>query len=298
MTKLITRNGNIVPPVGLGTFPFQGDEMCEVVLNALKIGYRLIDTSDDYRGESGVGLAVDKLADIGLNREDIFLLTKISDDDSYDDDPLTGVYFNKNSKFMKRHSVEEIVREKVEKSLYEMHTDYIDALLIHQPYPNYSVEIWKVLIELKREGVVRYIGVSNYQERHIESLIKETGVCPEINESYASPVGIKQSLVDYCIDRNCQFVTYSPLMEVSTGKITPNDLQPIMSKYHKSLAQIVIRWNIERGCIPLPKSKKVSRLAENFDVFDFQLTTDEMKMINTLNYDYQHFLESLMCAGI
>ena len=264
MTKLITRNGNIVPPVGLGTFPFQGDEMCEVVLNALKIGYRLIDTSDDYRGESGVGLAVDKLADIGLNREDIFLLTKISDDDSYDDDPLTGVYFNKNSKFMKRH----------------------------------SVEIWKVLIELKREGVVRYIGVSNYQERHIESLIKETGVCPEINESYASPVGIKQSLVDYCIDRNCQFVTYSPLMEVSTGKITPNDLQPIMSKYHKSLAQIVIRWNIERGCIPLPKSKKLSRLAENFDVFDFQLTTDEMKMINTLNYDYQHFLESLMCAGI
>ena len=298
MIKLTTCTGSVIPPIGLGTFPFQGEEMCSIVLNALKIGYRLIDTSDDYRGEAGIGLAVDRLTDINMHREDIFLQTKITDDDSYDDEPLTGVYFNKNSKFMKRHTVEEVVREKVNKSLYEMHTDYLDALLIHQPYPDYSVDIWKVLIELKKEGVVRYIGVSNYHERHVETLIKETGVCPEINEAYASPVGTKQPLLDYCSKNNCQFITYSPLMEVATGRISSKDLQPLMDKYNKSLAQIVIRWNIDRGCIPLPKSKNPNRLAENFNVFDFQLTDAEMSSINSMNYDYQHLVESLICAGI
>ena len=298
MIKLTTKSGVNIPPVGLGTFPFQGEEMCKVVLDALKIGYRLIDTSDDYRGESGIGLAVDKLADVGLTRHDVFILTKVTDDDSYDDEPLTGVYFNKNSKFMKRHSVEEVVREKVKNSLYQMHTDYLDALLIHQPYPDYLVDIWKVFIELKKEGVVRYIGVSNFHERHIETLVEATGVWPEINESYASPVGTKQQLVGYCTNNNCQFITYSPLMEVATGRISNKDLQSIIDKYHKSLAQIVIRWNIDRGCIPLPKSRKADRLAENFNVFDFQLTADEMEMINGLNCDYQHLVESLICAGI
>ena len=298
MRKFTTRSGSIISPIGLGTYPIQGEELCKVVLEALQIGYRLIDTSDDYRGETGIGLAVDRLSEIGMMREDIFLLTKITDNDSYDDEPLTGIFFNRNSKFMTRHSVEEIVREKVNKSLYEMHTDYLDALLVHQPYPDYYIEIWEVMTELKKEGLVRYIGVSNFHECHIESLIKATGVCPEINESYASPVGTKQKLIDYCEKKDCQFITYSPLMDVVTGRISKENLLPIMKKYEKSLAQIVIRWNVDRGCIPLPKSKKTNRMAENFDVLDFQLTSEEIEMINGLNYDYQYLVESLICAGI
>ena len=168
----------------------------------------------------------------------------------------------------------------------------------HWDYADYYIEIWEVMTELKKEGLVRYIGVSNFHECHIESLIKATGVCPEINESYASPVGTKQKLIDYCEKKDCQFITYSPLMDVVTGRISKENLLPIMKKYEKSLAQIVIRWNVDRGCIPLPKSRKTNRLAENFDVLDFQLTSEEIEMINGLNYDYQYLVESLICAGI
>lgn len=298
MKALRTASNAIVPPVGLGTYPFQGKEIEEIVIRSLEIGYRLIDTSDDYRGEPGIGTAIDELKELGLKRDDIFLQTKITDDDSYADEILTGMYFNKNSKIMQRHSVEEIVRNKVEKSLYDMHTDYLDSLLIHQPYPDYMVDIWKVLIKLKEERVVRYIGVSNFRERHMEKLISSTGVCPEINECYASPIGTKQSLVDYCNLHNCLFITYSPLNDVAHNLIPVSDIQPIMDKYQKSLAQIILRWNIERGCLPLPKTKNPKRLVENFNVFDFSLTKDEVETISSMNYDYQYLVESKICAGL
>ena len=218
MIKLKTVKGEIIPAVGLGTYPFQGGDMANVVKKALEIGYRLIDTSDDYRGESGIGLAIDGLSEIGLKREDIFLQTKITDDDSYDDEPLSGLFFNKNSRFMKRHTVEDVVREKVDNSLYEMHTDYLDSLLIHQPYPDYYEEIWEVLIKLKKEGKVRYIGVSNFYERHLEKL-KYCDIIPEINQIYMSPIGIKTKDVDYCNKEGIQLMTYSPLIDIKAGRL-------------------------------------------------------------------------------
>lgn len=298
MKVLLTKNNTAIPFIGLGTFPFQERVMADMVKDCLKVGYRLIDTSDDYRGESGIGMALDELPEIGLKREEIFLQTKITDNDSYADESLTGMYFNKYSKIMQRHSVEEIVRNKVEKSLYDMHTDYLDSLLIHQPYPDYMVEIWNVMIKLKDEGIVRYIGVSNFRERHIDKLVEKTGVYPEINECYASPIGTKDSLVNYCNQHDCLFMTYSPLKEVARNLIPLKDISYLMEKYNKSLAQIVLRWNIERGCLPLPKTKNSKRLSENFDVFDFTLTADEVDLISSLNYNYQYLVESKMCVGI
>lgn len=298
MIQLYTRNGAAVPPVGLGTFPFQGREMADIVKRALKVGYKLIDTADDYRGEFGIGIAVSELDEVGLKREDVFLQTKVTDDDSFANEPLTGIYFNKNSKYMMRHSVEDVVREKVSKSLYEMRTDYLDSLLIHQPYPSYMVDIWKVMIKLKEEGVVRYIGVSNFHERHIEMLINETGVCPSINEIYTSPIGSKQQLVDYCNQHSCVINTYSPLMDLAQGHIDADEIAPIARKYGKSIAQIILRWNIERGCMPLPKSKNPKRLVENFSVMDFVLTDDDMSELSRMNKDYQHLVESLICPGL
>lgn len=299
MKQLTNRLGEKIPSIGLGTYPFQGRVMSDMIVNATQAGFRLFDTSDDYRGESGIGMAVDVLSREGeIKRESLFLQTKISDNNAFGDEPLKGVFFNPNSKFMHRHTVEEIVREKVSTSLREMHTDYLDSLLIHYPFPNYFVDVWKVMIDLKKAGIVRYIGVSNFHERHIDKLINETGVSPEINEIYISPIGTKQNVVDYCNRHDCLLMTYSPLMDVASNRIPQEKLQPLIDKYQKSIAQIVLRWNIERGCIPLPKTKNPKRLKENFNVFDFSLTKEEVQLISSLNYDYQYLVESKICPGL
>lgn len=298
MKQLVNKKGEAIPQVGLGTYPFEGRVMADMVKTAVKVGYRLFDTADDYRGEPGIGMAVKELENEGVKREELFLQTKISDNNAHEDEPLKGIYFNPTSEFMHRHSVAELVREKVSTSLRDMHTDYIDSLLIHYPFPNYIVDIWKTMIELKEEGIVRYIGVSNFHERHIEQLISSTGVTPDINEVYVSPIGIKKDLVDYCDSHDILVMPYSPLMDVAHGKISEERLCPIMEKYSKSLAQVVLRWNIERGCFPLPKTKNPSRLKENFNVFDFSLTNEEMKMISSLNYDNQYLVESKICPGL
>ena len=299
MITLKNKQGVIIPPIGLGTFPFQGKEMANMVEAAVKVGYRLFDTADDYRGESGIGFAVKELeADGVCCREDIFIQTKISDNNATANEPLKGIYFNPNSEFMQKHTAEEVVREKVAISLRELGTDYLDSLLIHYPFPGYIVDIWKTMIELKKEGVVRYIGVSNFHIEHIEKLIHNTGVCPEINECYTSPIGNKQNLVDYCNSHNCLFVTYSPLMDVAANRIPQERIAPIMQKYNKSLAQIILRWNLDRGCLPLPKTKNPVRLKENYDIFDFSLSEEEMKVISSLNYDFQYIVESKTCPGL
>lgn len=297
--KLTNKKGIEIPMIGLGTFPFEGRVMADMVINASKVGYRLFDTADDYWGESGIGMAVQELKDkTGLDREDLFLQTKISDNNAHENEPLKGIFFNPDSKFMKRHTVDEIVREKVQTSLREMKTTYIDSLLIHYPFPGYIVDIWKTMIKLKEEGIVRYIGVSNFHERHIEELINATGVCPEINECYTSPIGTKQSLVEYCNNHDCLFMTYSPLMDLSAGRIPLDNIQPLAEKYGKSHAQIILRWNIDRGCMPLAKTKNPVRLKENFNVLDFKLTHDEVSTLSAMNFDFQYIVESKTCPGI
>lgn len=298
MIQLTNKAGEIIPHIGLGTFPFEGQVMANMVKAAIQIGYRLFDTADDYRGEPGIGMAIKDLEKDSFRRERIFLQTKISDNNAHEDEPLKGIYFNPTSKFMQRHTVDEIVREKVATSLRNMNTNYLDSLLIHYPFPNYIIDIWTTMIDLKNKGIVRYIGVSNFHERHIEKLIAETGVTPDINEVYISPIGIKQDLVDYCNKHKILVMSYSPLMDIAHGKISTEKLKPIIERYNKSLAQIILRWNIQRGSLPLPKTKNPKRLQENFDVFDFSLTAEEVEMISSLNYDNQYLVESKICPGL
>lgn len=298
MKALTTKDGSPVPRVGLGTFPLQGAQLADTVVAAYDCGYRLFDTADDYRGEPGIGLAVAKLAAKGVRREGFFLQTKISDNHAFPDEPLMGIYFGANSAFMKRHTVAEVVREKVAISLRELQTDYLDSLLVHFPYPGYYVDIWREMIKLREEGIVRYIGVSNFSERHIEKLLAETGVCPAINELYLSPLGIKQSRIAYCNGRDILVMTYSPLMDLVNRRLPLEKLQPIAQAHGKTAAQVLLRWNIERGCLPLPKSSSFARLRENISVFDFELTADEVTSIAAMNVDYQYLPESMYCPGV
>lgn len=289
-----TKSGLNVPPIGLGTFPFQGQQMADIVKIVSEIGYCLIDTADDYRGETGIGMAISQGM---VKREDLFLQTKISNDTAYDDEPLAGKFFNRYTPVMKRHSVEEIVREKVSISLREMKTDYIDSILIHYPYPGFYEQIWDTLISLQKEGLVRYIGVSNFHKRHCERL-REVGKLPEINEVYISPVATKEDLVLYSKENGIQIMSYSPLMDIRSGRVNIEMCKELVEKYNKSLSQIILRWNIDRGCIPLPKSSNVQRLQENFSVFDFSLTPEEVNCLSSYNMNIQILPETKICPGL
>ena len=259
------------------------------------LGYNLIDTADDYRGETGIGISV---ARGSFKREDVFLQTKISNDTAYADEPLAGKFFNKYTAVMKRHTVDEIVREKVGVSLREMKTDYLDSVLIHYPYPGFYEEIWQTLVALQKEGVIRYIGCSNFHVRHIERLKETSGVVPAINEIYISPIGTKEEDVKYAAENGIQLMTYSPLMDIRIKKIPETMFLHLIEKYGKSLSQIILRWNIERGCIPLAKSQNKKRLAENIDIMDFQLTDEEVALICSLNRNNQILPETKICPGL
>ena len=299
MIQLYTKSGKNVPPVGLGTFPMQGEELANVTIECVKSGYRLIDTSDDYEGEIGIGLGCQTLVKEGFcSREDIFIQTKVSNNDSYNDEPLRAIYFTENSPFMKRHSIEDVIREKVETSLRELQTDYLDSLLLHFPYEPFYIDAWKVLIRLKEEGVARYIGVSNFHPRHIERLLEETGVIPTMNEIYLSPIGTKDEQVQYAVSKDILLMTYSPLMDLMHHKIPGGKLELLAKKYNKTIAQLILRWNIDRGSIPLPKSSNPNRLKQNIDVLDFSLTDEDVQVISSLNRDYQYLPESLNCPGL
>lgn len=298
MIELTTKNGKSLPLIGLGSYPLQGEAMAEMAIEAFKTGFRLIDTSDDYRGETGLGMALSRLTDeTDLKREDVFIQTKISQDNAYSDEPLEGIWFNKYSKYQSRHTVEEIVMDKVNISLRELRTDYLDSLLIHYPFPGYYEDVWEVMMKLKKQGVVRYIGVSNFHIKHIEKL-KALGESPAINEIYISPIGTKQEDVDYATTNGIQLMTYSPLIDVVRGNLDDAILESIAQKYGKSKPQIVLRWNIDRGCMPLPRTQKSKRLAGNFDVFDFKLTNEEVTAISAMNRNHQYLVESKQCPGL
>lgn len=295
MTKLKTASGKSVSMVGLGTFPLQGEAMASTMTKAVELGYNLIDTADDYRGETGIGMSVAKGV---FKREDVFLQTKVSNDTAYADEPLAGKFFNKYTPVMKRHTVDEIVREKISVSLREMKTDYLDSVLIHYPYPDFYEEIWQTLVALQKEGIIRYIGCSNFHVRHIEKLKECSGVVPAINEIYISPIGTKEEDVKFASENNIQLMTYSPLMDIRIKKIPEEIFQPLMEKYGKTLSQLILRWNVDRGCIPLAKSQNPKRLAENIDILDFQLTQEEVLLISSLNRNNQILPETKICPGI
>lgn len=295
MQKLVTASGKPVSKVGLGTFPLQGEAMARNMEEAVALGYNIIDTADDYRGETGIGLAVKGGK---IKREDVFLQTKISNNTAYTDEPLAGKFFNRYTPVMQRHTVDEIVREKVQVSLREMQTDYLDSVLIHYPYQDYYEEIWQTLVALQKEGVIRYIGCSNFHIRHIERLKETSGVMPAINEIYISPIGTKVEDVEYAERNGIQLMTYSPLMDIAIGKIPEEHFTALMQKYQKSLAQIVLRWNVERGCIPLAKSKNPQRLADNIHIDDFSLSAEEVAYISSLNRNNQILPESKICPGV
>jgi diketogulonate reductase-like aldo/keto reductase len=295
-TKL--SNGILIPKLGMGTYPLRGDELIKVISNGVKIGYRLIDTSDDYMNEECIGIAVKRLITEGYcARNGFFLQTKISDNSSFLNEPLRGKYFCKYSNYMKTVSVYDVVEEKINSSMKKFQTDYLDCVLIHLPYPDFYIKIWKALEIFYKNGIIKVIGVCNFEERNLENIKKECEYLPMINQIYLSPIGTKKSLIEYCRKNNIQIMTYSPLIDIKNRLRKNKVIQKLCKKYNKSIAQILLRWNIQCGSIPIPKSANELRLEENANIFDFLLSQEDMNLLDNLNYNFQYLPLSRICPG-
>ncbi|WP_460278239.1 aldo/keto reductase [Clostridium sp. CTA-5] len=256
-------NGIKMPLLGFGTYKVEsGESVINSVKEALKIGYRHIDTAAFYGNEEGVGIAI---KESGIKREDIFLVSKVWN---------TEQGYEKTIKSF-------------EDSLKRLGTDYLDLFLIHWPQPLHK-ETWKALEKLYNEGRVKAIGVSNYTVNHLKDLLKDSEISPMVNQIEFHPKLIQSELMDFCNKNNIQIEAWSPLMRGGIFKIKL--LDELSKKYKKTISQIVLRWDLQMGVVTIPKSIKPSRIKENADIFDFELTNEDMKRINELN-------EKLRCGS-
>jgi len=295
MKNRILHNGVEMPPIGMGTFPLRGEAMDKAVDSALSCGYRAFDTAYGYCNDDSLGASLQKyLGKYGLSRENIFITTKIGD--KLDNGWPSGNYFY-NSTSCECADIRSIIQTQIDSACHNLQTNYIDLLLLHYPYPDYYIEIWKSLESFYKKGTIRAIGVSNFRERHLEQIINRCTITPMVNQFEHHPLNTKKSLIEYCNKLNIQIEAYSPLLMMNS-KLTKSDiLAKLATKYSKSIPQIILRWDIQLGIIPIPKSGNPVRLKENIDIFDFELTEVEVNSIDCLNENFKMLPESINCPG-
>lgn len=254
-SKLRLRTGNEIPVMGLGTWQLT-KETTNAVSYAIGLGYRLIDTSSDYGTQPGIGEAIRKTT---IDRKEIYITTKVEEtDDAY---------------------------ERTKSNLKELGLDYVDLTLIHRPpVLGAGEDLWRGLIQAKNEGFTLDIGVSNYSISLIDKLIEETGEIPTINQIEWSPFGFSQKMKDYCSEKNIIIQAYSPLTR--TKRLDDERLIQVATKYDKTLSQILIRWNLQLGTVPIPKANQKPHLEENINVFDFEIANEDMDYLCGLDEDY------------
>ena len=247
-----------VPVIGFGTYPLRGDDGVDAMVHALEAGYRLLDSAVNYGNEEEVGEAVRRS---GLAREDVQVTTKIPG----------------------RHHEYDQAIESVEESLRRMRFDYLDLVLIHWPNPSVGkyVEAWRALVELRKRGLVRSIGVSNFTEQHLRNVIDDTGVTPAVNQIELHPYFPQQQMLRVNADLGIQTESWSPLGKRS-APFTEGPVSEQAERYGVTPAQIILRWQLQRGSLPLPKSATPQRQRQNLDLFGFELTDAEVEAITAL----------------
>lgn len=252
-------DGNLMPAVGLGTFQVRGGQGVNQILAAIQDGYRGLDTATNYDNEGAVGAAIRRS---GLRRSAFFVTSK-----------LPGKYHRYADATMA-----------IQESLYRMGLDYFDLFLIHWPLPkrDHYVEAWQALIDAQRRGLIRSIGVSNFEPEHLDRLIAETGVTPAVNQVEAHPYWNNQRMLTADQQRKIVTEAWSPLGRGSAALQEPL-VQKLAKKYEKNVGQIILRWHVQRGIVPIPKASNLQHQRSNLQVFDFNLTPEEMKALNDLN---------------
>ncbi|MCY8592887.1 aldo/keto reductase [Bacillus haynesii] len=259
--RITLNNGTTMPWFGLGVFKVEeGPELVQAVKTAIKHGYRSIDTAAIYGNEEGVGQGIrEGLKEAGISREDLFVTSKVWNDDLGYDETIAAY----------------------EASLEKLGLDYLDLYLIHWPVEGRYNAAWKALETLYEQGRVKAIGVSNFHIHHLEDLLKDAAVKPAINQVEYHPRLTQKELQTFCSSHGIQLQAWSPLMQ---GQLLSHPLlKDIADKHGKTPAQVILRWDLQNGVITIPKSTKAERIAQNADIFDFELTIEEMKQIDGLN---------------
>jgi 2,5-diketo-D-gluconate reductase A len=251
-------DGNQIPQLGFGVFQIEPDETTEPVRTALDVGYRLIDTAQGYHNEEAVGEA---LKNSGIPREDLFVTTKLTNSQQGRDKALTAF----------------------DNSMRKLRLDVLDLFLIHWPVPalDLYVETWKAFDELRREGRIRSIGVSNFTTEHLQRLFDETGVIPTVNQVELHPQFPQEELRTFHAEHGILTEAWGPLGQ-GKGLLGEPVLAEVSRSKNKSPAQVVLRWHIQLGNIVIPKSVTPSRIRQNFDVFDFALDDADMRQMASL----------------
>lgn len=251
--------------------------MKKVVTAGLKIGYRAFDTARDYGNEHIVGRVMREcLEEQGLRREDIFITTKIG-----------------NSQQRAGN-----IAEQMEISLRNLQTDYVDCWLMHWPYPGHYIDTYHKMEEVYRSGKAHAIGMANYHVRHFRKLW-EAGfdIVPHCVQFEHHPMRTADDIMAFCREHSMAVQAYSPLCRMITPIRDSRILQGIAERTGKSIGQVILRWHVQHGSVPCFKSLRPERLKENFDIWDFELTEEEMSAINSMDEDYKYHLESASCPG-
>ena len=267
-------NGVEIPVLGLGTWMIDNKDACQVVKNAIEIGYKHIDTAEAYGNESGVG---EGIRASGINRQEIFLQTKLHAE--------AKTY--------------EQAKKEIELSFKKLGVDYIDLMIIHSPQPwnkfrdgnHYfegNLQAWKALVEFYKAGKIRAIGVSNFEKEDIENLINNSDVKPMVNQILTHISNTPFELIKYCQDNNIVVEAYSP---IAHGEMLKNkELETMAKKYNVSVAQLCIRYTLQLGLVSLPKTSNPKHMAENIDV-DFEISKEDMETLIKIDHihDYGKF---------
>jgi diketogulonate reductase-like aldo/keto reductase len=255
--RTLLNNGLEMPWLGFGVFKLgDGQEVERAVRYALETGYRSIDTASVYGNERGVGKAI---RESGIPREDIFLTTKVWNDDQ-----------------RKRRTLAAF-----EESLKRLETEYVDLYLVHWPVKGCYQETWQVMEEIYQSGRAKAIGVSNFQIHHLEDILRDSQTVPSVNQIEFHPFLVQPKLLRFCQSHEIQVEAWSPLMQ---GRIvTEQTVQKLAEKYTKTPAQIALRWDLQHKVVTIPKSAHPNRIAENAQIFDFQLSEADMNVLDALD---------------
>lgn len=278
MNDIILNNGVKMPQVGLGTFLIPNELLSQTIGKAYELGYRQFDTAWKYHNEKAIAQA---LKDNGINRQDVFITTKIS---------AAALHYG-NYKYGRR-SIFNVpnfrrIKDVVQESIDNLGTDYVDLFLIHYPYPE-SDRIWKVLEDFYREGRIRAIGVSNFLSPHLDALRDISDIIPAVNQFEISPLNSQKSLIADCKSRGIAVQAMSTFSHFRS--VTPRDeiikhpdLLQIAGAHGKSVVQVVLRWMLQQNIILIPKTWNYKHLQENISIFDFALSSEEMRIIDSID---------------
>ena len=260
-------NGIEMPMVGFGVFEIPAEQTAQCVFDAIECGYRLIDTAQAYYNETEVGEGIQNaIQKLGIKREDIFLTTKVW---------VTEFGYEKT-------------KASVEESLKKMQLDYLDLVLLHQPFKDYH-GAYRALVDLYKEGKIKAIGVSNFYPDRLVDLCLDTDVVPAINQVEVNPFHQQDKALEYNQKYGVQLEAWAPFAEGKNGIFTNETLMEIGKKYNKSVGQVILRWLVQRGIVPLAKTVRKERMKENLDIFDFELSQEDMDTIASLNKDTSSF---------